>query len=232
MILNCTQFFCILYSQNFRPCFLEKIKLNKDTKFKINFLVLAKPWSGFRNTAFPQFDLLYSQCCGSGMFIPKNCFQAVGNVIRVVYPESGSRILDPDPDFYPSRIQGRTRHRIPDPAPQHCALYSTLPVVKLCREWPNATSVSPSLTRRPSPAAPLGTRQASPSTASSGPSISSTRSVFLTLFRNTPSQPIHCIVWAKHLFNQVSLLNPFQEHTQRAHTLHRLGQASLQPGQS
>ncbi len=34
-------------------------------------------------------------------------------MIRVVHP--GSRILT----FYPSRIQGSKRHRIPDPDPQH-----------------------------------------------------------------------------------------------------------------
>jgi hypothetical protein len=27
---------------------------------------------------------------------------------------------DPDPDFYPSRIQGSKRQRISDPDPQHC----------------------------------------------------------------------------------------------------------------
>jgi hypothetical protein len=48
-------------------------------------------------------------------FNPKNGgFQALGNMIRVIHPGSGSRILI----FYPSRIQGSKRHRIPDP--QHC----------------------------------------------------------------------------------------------------------------
>jgi hypothetical protein len=37
-------------------------------------------------------------------------------MIRVVHPVSVSRILI----FYPSRIQGPKRHRIPDPDPQHC----------------------------------------------------------------------------------------------------------------
>jgi hypothetical protein len=43
-------------------------------------------------------------------------FSALGNMFRDVHP-------DPDLDFcnHPgSRIQGSTRHRIPDPGPQHC----------------------------------------------------------------------------------------------------------------
>jgi hypothetical protein len=64
------------------------------------------------------------QCCGSGMFIldpnffhpgsasknfnPKNCFQALANMIRVVHPGSGSWFLH-------IRIQRSKRHRIPDP---------------------------------------------------------------------------------------------------------------------
>ncbi len=78
-----------------------------------------------------------NQCCGSRMFIldprseffpsripdphqrikyfsPKNGFQTFGNMIRVVYPGSGYRIRI----FYPSRIQGSKRHRIPDPDTQ------------------------------------------------------------------------------------------------------------------
>jgi hypothetical protein len=38
------------------------------------------------------------------------------NMIRVVHPGSRIRMLT----FYPSRIQGSKRHRIPDPDPQHC----------------------------------------------------------------------------------------------------------------
>ncbi len=41
-------------------------------------------------------------------FNPKNCFQALGNMIRVVHPGSGSR------------IQWSKRHRILDADPQHC----------------------------------------------------------------------------------------------------------------
>jgi hypothetical protein len=37
-------------------------------------------------------------------------------MILVVHPRSRIRILT----FYPSRIQGSKRHRIPDPDPQHC----------------------------------------------------------------------------------------------------------------
>jgi hypothetical protein len=58
-----------------------------------------------------------------------NGFQGLGNMIRIVHPGSGSRtailifypsrIPDRDPDFYPSRIQGSKRHRIPDPDLQH-----------------------------------------------------------------------------------------------------------------
>jgi hypothetical protein len=41
-------------------------------------------------------------------FNPKNCFEALGNMIR-------------DLDFfYPFRIQGSKRHRIPGQDPQHC----------------------------------------------------------------------------------------------------------------
>jgi hypothetical protein len=36
---------------------------------------------------------------------PKNCFSALGNMIRIVHPGS--------------RIHGSKRHRIPDPDPQH-----------------------------------------------------------------------------------------------------------------
>ncbi len=74
------------------------------------------------------------QCCGSGMYIRipdpnffhpgsqicikefkyfrlslKNCFQVLGNMMRVVHPGSG---FSTHPG---SRIQGSKRHRIPDP---------------------------------------------------------------------------------------------------------------------
>ncbi len=51
-------------------------------------------------------------------FNPKNCFLALGNMIRDVHPRSGSRIRIlsflpiPDPGI-------KKRHRIPDPDPQH-----------------------------------------------------------------------------------------------------------------
>ncbi len=50
-------------------------------------------------------------------FNPKNCSQALGNMIRMVIP-------DPDPrswffTHHGSRIQGSKRHQIPDP--QHCS---------------------------------------------------------------------------------------------------------------
>jgi hypothetical protein len=44
----------------------------------------------------------------------KNCFSQFGNMNRVVHLGSGSWF------FYPSRIQGSKKHRIPDPEPQHC----------------------------------------------------------------------------------------------------------------
>jgi hypothetical protein len=80
------------------------------------------------------------QCCGSRMFIPypgskffpsripdppsKNLSiltqkidskkkKALGNIIRVVHPGSGSGF------FYPTRIQGSKKHRIPELDPQH-----------------------------------------------------------------------------------------------------------------
>ncbi len=92
----------------------------------------------------------FKQCCGSGMFIPDPGSDFLPSRIRTVsIPDTGSaskylsiltpkkpkkwflstrkydpgcssRIPDPDADFYPSRIQGSKRHRIPDPDPQHC----------------------------------------------------------------------------------------------------------------
>ncbi len=47
-------------------------------------------------------------------------------MIRVVRPRSRIRILT----FYPSRIQGSKRHRIPDPDPQHW-------LGKHCKAWTN-----------------------------------------------------------------------------------------------
>jgi hypothetical protein len=73
-----------------------------------------------------------NQCCGSGMFIPdpiffhpgsririkefkyfnpKNGFQALGNMIRVVHPGFWIRILT----FYPSRIPYPGIKKAPDP---------------------------------------------------------------------------------------------------------------------
>ncbi len=65
------------------------------------------------------------QCCGSGMFIPDPNFFHPGSRIRIKEFKfstqkivhklteiwSGLFIPDPDPDFYPSRIQGSKRHR-------------------------------------------------------------------------------------------------------------------------
>jgi hypothetical protein len=56
-----------------------------------------------------------------GIFNPKNCFYALGNMIRDVHP--GSRIFI----FSPSRISESKRHRIPDPDPQHS--------LKLIKVW-------------------------------------------------------------------------------------------------
>ncbi len=49
-------------------------------------------------------------------FNPKNCFLALGvsNMVRVVHPGRIWILI-----FYPCRIQGSTRHRIPDPGSQH-----------------------------------------------------------------------------------------------------------------
>ncbi len=52
----------------------------------------------------------------------KNCFRALGSMIRVVHPGSGSRIRIMI--FYPSRIQGSIRHRIPDPLRSRSLLFS------------------------------------------------------------------------------------------------------------
>jgi hypothetical protein len=42
--------------------------------------------------------------------------------------DPGSEIRDPEKTDSGSRIQGSTRHRIPDPDPQHCCLYETYTV--------------------------------------------------------------------------------------------------------
>jgi hypothetical protein len=95
------------------------------------------------------FDEPKNQCCRSGMFIldpgsdffPSlipypNCLHPRSRVrikknLSVLTPKKwflssrkydpgcSSRIPDPDADFYPSRIPGSKRHRIPDPDPQH-----------------------------------------------------------------------------------------------------------------
>jgi hypothetical protein len=89
-------------------------------------------------------NLAKNQCCGSGMFIPEPNFSILDpepKVKKILDPESGSasknlsiltqkialssRKYDPGCSiwiliFYPSRIQGSKRHRIPDTNPQHC----------------------------------------------------------------------------------------------------------------
>jgi hypothetical protein len=45
------------------------------------------------------------------IFNPKTCFYALGNMIRDVHPESGSRILI----FYPFRIPDPGVKKVPDP---------------------------------------------------------------------------------------------------------------------
>ncbi len=80
----------------------------------------------------------YGQCCGCWKFIPdhgswKRIFSITDPgtasknlsiltqkiVCKLSEIWSGLFFADPDPDFYPSRIQGSKRHRIPDPDPQH-----------------------------------------------------------------------------------------------------------------
>ncbi len=63
------------------------------------------------------------------MFNPKNCFFALGNMIRDVH--HGSRSC-----FFISRIQGSKRHRIPDP--QQC-LYVSMII------WVTATGIDTEL---------------------------------------------------------------------------------------
>ncbi len=46
-------------------------------------------------------------------FNPKNCFQALSNIIRVVHPGSGS--------WFFTHPEGLKRHWIPNPDPQHCS---------------------------------------------------------------------------------------------------------------
>jgi hypothetical protein len=47
-------------------------------------------------------------------------------MIWVVHPGPQIRMLT----FYPSRLQGSKRHRIPDPDPQHCRKYKKLTLVR------------------------------------------------------------------------------------------------------
>jgi hypothetical protein len=72
----------------------------------------------------------FFQCCGFEMFIPDPNFFHPGSQIRIkefkyfnpknVLKALGCSFPDPDPVFYPSRIQGSKRHRIPDSDTQHC----------------------------------------------------------------------------------------------------------------
>ncbi len=55
-------------------------------------------------------------------FNPKNCFRALGNMIWVVHPGSGSWLI-----FYPPRIPDRGVKKAPDPGYGSATLLSTLP---------------------------------------------------------------------------------------------------------
>ncbi len=75
----------------------------------------------------------FCQCCGSGLFIPdpNNFISRIRiKIFKYFSPKKlfpSSRKYDPGCSsriqiliFYPSRILGSKRHRIPDPDPQHC----------------------------------------------------------------------------------------------------------------
>jgi hypothetical protein len=80
---------------------------------------------------------------------------------RVVHPGSKIRILI----FYPSRIQGSKRHRIPDPDPQHWLKLGTnrffIPVLLFRNNFvpsPEPTiEIIPDLDQGPDPTLKLGT---------------------------------------------------------------------------
>ncbi len=89
----------------------------------------APPAAAAAGQAAPplRYKATIHQCGGSGIFIPDTIFFHPGSEL------SASRIrieeFKHDPGclsrirmltFYPSRIQGSKRHRIPDPDPQHC----------------------------------------------------------------------------------------------------------------
>jgi hypothetical protein len=75
-----------------------------------------------------------------GILTPKNGFQALGNMILVVHPGSGSgiRILI----FCSSRIQGSKRHRIPDPDLHHCLLSFVTSARKNILLCPSASEIN------------------------------------------------------------------------------------------
>ncbi len=75
-------------------------------------MFIPDPRSRIRIFLIPNSNFFHS---GSEFFSPKNCFQALGNMIWVVHPRSRSRIMI----FYPSRIPDPgTGSWIPDPDPQ------------------------------------------------------------------------------------------------------------------
>ncbi len=68
------------------------------------------------------------------VFLTQKIVTKPGNVIRDVYPVSWI----PDPNFFPSRIQGSKSHWIPDPDPQHC--WVKVYISTYCFSWSSYTN--------------------------------------------------------------------------------------------
>jgi hypothetical protein len=64
-----------------------------------------------------------------GITNPKNCYQALRNMIWDVY----SRSRNQDPDFFLSRIPDPRvkKQRIPDPDPPHCSVFTGIAIFGL-----------------------------------------------------------------------------------------------------
>jgi hypothetical protein len=112
---------------------------------KILFTIFSLPNTsvadpGCFRYVFPGSDFFPSRILDPGsalknlrILTPKNCFWALGNMIRVVHPGSGSRIRILT--FYPSWSQGSKRHRKPDPGPGSATLPTTKRRYSLCYSY-------------------------------------------------------------------------------------------------
>ncbi len=116
---------------------VKKVVIQPDGPHSVQSVERSSSDAEQRKHRYGEIKMFY-QCCGSGMFIPDTKFFHSGSQIRIKefkyynpkkwflssrkYDLGCSSRPDPDHDFYPSRIRGSKRHRIPDPDPQHCVL--------------------------------------------------------------------------------------------------------------